>query len=73
MICGLSKYKVEIKTHYVGVTGKEYSVEEFGNFGGGIIKRGKKDLPSNEYPYSIKYKFEYRFKICRECKCKNKE
>ncbi len=34
-------------------TGIEYSYEEYCNHGNGGIHKGYKDLPSNEYPYTI--------------------
>jgi len=42
-------------THYVGVTGKLYPMDEYVNHGWGGIKRGFKDLPSDEYPYGVVY------------------
>lgn len=69
MKCGLYKHQREISTHWVGCTGEEYSVVEYTNHGWGGIKKGFKDLPKNEYPYTIKYKIELVFKCCELCSC----
>ncbi len=37
------------------VTGKEYPYDEYTNHGWGGVKRGFKDLPAAEYPYTIIY------------------
>jgi hypothetical protein len=77
-MCNLKKYKKEIPTHYVGISGKEYPIEDYNNHGWGGIKTinilnvglvSKKDLPHDEYPYSIKHKTEYMFKCCEVCNC----
>jgi hypothetical protein len=72
MACGLYKYKTEIATHYVGCTGNEYPKEEYTNHGHGGVYRGFKDLPKDEYPYTIKYLVKPRFKCCELCKCEGK-
>lgn len=41
-------------THWIGKDGKEYSINEYMNWGGGVAKNGKKDLPKHNYPYTIK-------------------
>jgi hypothetical protein len=71
MACSLSKYIKETKTHYVSKDGKEYLYDEYCNWGigEGYVYKNKKDLPLDGYPYSIKYKTEHLFKVCRECKC----
>jgi hypothetical protein len=56
MECNLYKHKKETATHWVGCTGNEYSKEEYINHGKGGVYRGFKDLPKDEYPYTIKYK-----------------
>lgn len=71
-ICNLSNDKIEIATHWVGKTGNEYPINEYMNWGGGKIEKGKKDLPMDEYPYKIKYKTDYRWLFCRLCKCSKK-
>ena len=73
MNCNFKKYKKETKTHYIGKTGNEYLVEKYMNWGRGVEEKGKEDLPLDEYPYTFKHKIEYVWKICRECKCKDKE
>ena len=73
MECGLYKYKKETATHWVGCTGIEYPKEEYINHGEGGIKRGFKDLPKDEYPYTVKYKVELKFKCCELCSCGGKE
>jgi len=73
MTCKFSKYKKEIKTHYIGNAGNEYPIEEYGNWGRGVEERGNKDLPLDGYPYTYRYKIEFTWRICRECNCKDKE
>lgn len=73
MACELYKYRKEEATHYVGCTGNEYPIKEYCNFGIGKNKDGKKDLPLNEYPYTIKYKIELIWTCCKLCSCDNKE
>ena len=73
MACVFSKYIIETKTHYVGKTGNEYPYDEYMNWGTGEENRGYKDHPLDEYPYTIKYKKEYKWKCCRECNCEDKE
>jgi hypothetical protein len=49
-------------THYVSVvSGIEYPIDEYCNWGHGGVERGKKDLPKFEYPYKFKY-------LCTRCK-----
>lgn len=67
--CCLHKHKKEIATHYVGKTGNKYSKQEYLNHGKGGVYKGFKDLPENEYPYTIKYSTEYLFKCCKLCLC----
>jgi hypothetical protein len=69
MTCGLYKHKKKIATHYVGCTGNEYSIDEYCNHGKKGIYRGFKDLPKDEYPYTIKYKTEPLFECCKTCSC----
>lgn len=41
-------------TYYVSnKTGKRYPAEDYLNHGWGGVKRGFKDLPHDEYPYSV--------------------
>jgi len=40
------------------VTGNKYPYDEYHNHGWGGIKRGFKDLPHDEYPYSTESKYE---------------
>ena len=72
MNCSFKKYKKETSTHYVGKTGNEYPIDEYNNWGTGVERFGMKDLPLDEYPYTHKYKVEYKWKMCRECSCKDK-
>ena len=67
-----SKYKKETRTHYIGKTGNEYPIEEYNNWGMGVEKRGKRDLPKDEYLYTHKFKAEFVWRICRECNCIDK-
>ncbi len=69
MACGLFKLKKETVTHFVGKTGNEYPKKEYCNIGGGAMKRGLKDLPENEYPYTFKLKIEPLFECCMHCDC----
>lgn len=71
MACGLYKYKTEIATHYVGRTGKEYPKDEYCNHGKGGTYQGFKDLPKDEYPYTIKYLTKPKFKCCELCRCES--
>ena len=73
MECKLYKYKKVTPTHWVGVTGNEYPKDEYLNHGWGGIYRGFKDLPKDEYPYTIKYKVELVYKCCELCSCEGKE
>lgn len=73
MNCSFKKYTKEIATHYVGKTGNEYPIDEYKNWGRGEFERSRHDLPLDEYPYSIKYKVEYVWRICRECNCEDKK
>lgn len=68
-MCNLKKYKTEIPTHYVGITGNEYSFDDYSNHGLGGIKNEKQDLPLDEYPFTIKYKTEFMFECCKNCNC----
>lgn len=52
----------QIATHYVGKTGKEYPKHEYSPHGKGGVYRGFKDLPKDDYPYTIKYRVEPLFK-----------
>ena len=62
MTCRLYSYKKESATHYVGITGNEYPIDKYCNWGTGEKKHGKADLPKDEYPYTIKYSSEPYFK-----------
>jgi hypothetical protein len=73
MECSLYKYNKETATHYIGCTGNEYPKDEYCNHGKGGIYRGFKDLPEDEYPYTIKYKVELLFECCKLCSCDGKE
>lgn len=56
LICK-EEHSVSKPEFYVStVTGKEYDFTMYTNHGKGGIYRGFLDLPSNEYPYTIKYK-----------------
>lgn len=68
-MCNLKNHKTETPTHYVGITGKEYPFLEFANHGWSGIKNEKKDLPVDEYPFTIKYKTELMFNFCENCNC----
>jgi hypothetical protein len=48
----------------------EYPINEYMNWGGGIIKNGKKDLPEDGYPYTYKYETKPLYLCCRLCNCK---
>lgn len=72
MVCGLYKYKIDTPTHYVGITGNEYPIDEYINHGRGIPVMGKMDLPIGEYPYTIKYKTEQAWRFCNKCSCDGK-
>lgn len=41
--------------HESQVTGKRYAYDEYTNHGYGGIKYGFKDLPADEYPYTVIY------------------
>jgi hypothetical protein len=73
MTCGLFKFKNEIATHYVGKSGNEYPINEYANLGSGKTEKGIKDLPLDEYPYTIKYETELKYKCCQLCSCEGKE
>lgn len=51
--------KKEVATHYVSKLGNEYPKDEYANHGQGGVYRGYKDLPLDEYPYTIKYQTIY--------------
>lgn len=74
MPCEFSKYINKKATHYVGSTGKEYPIGDGGyiNHGFGGVYRGFKDLPHDEYPYTIKYKETFIWKFCEQCNCVDK-
>ena len=36
-------------------TGNLYLCADYHNWGGGVRKRGKEDLPADEYPYTLVY------------------
>jgi hypothetical protein len=65
--CGFDKDITEIRTHYIGKTGKEYPINEYQNWGTGKTYLGKKDLPLDEYPYSFKYDYEFQWLFCKNC------
>lgn len=44
-----------VRKYYVGKTGNKYPVKEYINHGFGGIYRNFKDLPKDEYPYTIEY------------------
>lgn len=74
--CGFDKDITEIATHYTGKTGKEYPIDEYQNWGTGETYLNKKDLPLDEYPYSIKYHYDFVWAFCRKgalCEKKKKE
>jgi len=48
-------YKTKPKFWVSLVTGNKYPYKEYANHGWGGIKRGKMDLPENEYPYTLEY------------------
>jgi hypothetical protein len=50
------KIKREKPTHFFGKTGNLYPTSEYINHGWGGIKKGLKDLPNDEYPYTFIYK-----------------
>lgn len=64
---------IETPTHYVGCTSNEYPILDYKNHGWGSYKRGIKDLPHDEYPYTIKYSVRKRYAFCTECTCNNKK
>lgn len=64
--CGFAQFKNITATHWVGRTGNEYPKSEYINHGHGGIYRGWKDLPLDEYPYTIKYHEEYAWHCCRD-------
>jgi len=66
MKCPFNKAVKPISTHYVGITGNEYPIEEYTN---GSRLNGKKELPLNEYPYTYKYKYELIWECCKHCLC----
>lgn len=47
--------KTEPKSYKSDITEKEYPYDEYRNHGYGGVKLGFKDLPHDEYPYSIIY------------------
>lgn len=71
--CGLYQFTTETPTHWVGRTGNEYPKNDYANHGEGGIKHGKKDLPHDEYPYTIKYHVQQMFKVCETCTCEGKK
>ena len=50
-----------ISYNYVGNTGNKYPIATYINHGKGGIYKGFKDLPKDEYPYTIEYVYEYNF------------
>ena len=71
--CSLIRHKKSTPTHYVGVDGSEYPVDKWYNWGGGTVKSGKMNLPTEGYPYTIKYKVEPLYMCCRICDCMSKD
>lgn len=71
MTCSLRKYTKTVATHYVGRSGKTYPVSEYINHGYGGVKRGFKDLPLDDYPYTYQYETEYKWNCCRKRLCKD--
>lgn len=47
--------KTKSKTYKSDISGKEYPYNEYSNHGYGGTKIGFKDLPYDEYPYSVIY------------------
>jgi hypothetical protein len=72
MTCGLSKHIKETETHWVGNDGSLYPINDYINHGYGGEFRGFKDLPKDNYPYTIKYTTEFYYLCCKLCKCDNK-
>lgn len=72
MPCKLYNEVIETPTHYVGCTGNEYPKNEYTNHGYGGEKYGFKDLPIDEYPYTIKYHVERKYNWCNHCNCEGK-
>ncbi len=71
MPCTLYKYVKVTATHWVGKTGNEYPKDDFINLGTKPMGL-KKDLPLDEYPYTVKYKTEQMFRCCDLCNCEGK-
>jgi len=72
--CSLFKYKLEEATHWVGRTGKLYPVKDYVGHGkGGVDQWGFKDLPKDEYPFTIIYKTESLFLCCKLCNCEGRK
>jgi long-subunit fatty acid transport protein len=69
MACSLFQYKKTTPTHWIGSNGMEYPINEYMNWGGGITKNGKKDLPEDGYPYRYKYETKPLYLCCQLCEC----
>jgi len=41
--------------NWIGKSGKKYPYNEYNNHGYGGIKQGFKDLPKDDYPYTLEY------------------
>lgn len=49
--------RLELPSFYVSkVTEKKYSFEEYSPHGFGSFKKGYKDLPTDEYPFTVEYR-----------------
>ncbi len=64
-MCRVYRDLLESPSFYVGNTGIEYSYEEYLNHGYGGLYRYRKDLPHDEYPFSVKY--ECKIKSIHDC------
>ena len=69
MKCGLHKHVKKEATHYVGKDGGLYDIKKYINHGHGGVYRGMKDLPKDEYPYTMKYETKQAFLCCELCNC----
>lgn len=72
MQCQFYKYTKEVATHYVGKSGKEYPIDKYANWGGGVAIYSKEDLPREDYPYTYKYDVKYEWQCCNKCNCEIK-
>lgn len=70
MACGLYHLEERVATHWVSRLGNKFLLIEYSNHGYGGIHHGTKDLPKDEYPYTIQFEVKKKFKCCELCKCK---